>query len=109
MMIVDISKSLVACYWMVRIDVFARRIARRIVPELRQDACRKLNDRPTASIEFKNYLDTRAAQLAQPLVDDLLRRHRHIPSLMANKLVMLSAAKAATIALKVHRRLNLAA
>jgi hypothetical protein len=106
---VNIAKAFAACYWKVRIDFFARRIARRIAPELRQDACRKLTDRRTPGNEFKNYLDTRAAQLAQPLVDNLLRKNRQIPSLLGNKLVMSAAAKAAAIALKVRKRRNLAA
>src|ERR1700754_1193128 len=95
----DFRKSVVIFFWRVRIDAFARRIARTIAPELRQDACRKLGDSRKPGDEFRNYLDGRAAQLAQPLVDDLIRKKPRIPSVMANRLVISSAAKAAAIAL----------
>jgi hypothetical protein len=101
---VSIAKAFADCYWTFRIDVLARRIARRIAPELRQAAYRKLGDKPAGSGELKEYVVGRAAQMAQPIVDELLRSNPQIPGLIANKLVISSAIKAAAIALKIDRR-----
>jgi hypothetical protein len=105
----DIATQLLNLYWTVRIEFYARRIARCIIPELQQAVLRKFGDKAYHGTEVKAYLASRAAQMSQPLVDDLLRFNPRIPSLLGNKLVISAAAKAAAIVSKTDRRRLVAA
>ena len=60
----DIATQLLTLYWAVRIDFYARRIARCIIPELQQAVLRKFGDKDYHGTEVKAYLGSRAAQMS---------------------------------------------
>ena len=51
--------------------------------------------------ELRAYTEGRAAQLAQPLVDDFLRAHEKVPPVQGNRMIILAAAKAASLIAKM--------
>ena len=95
-----LTKLIVAFYWSCRARYVAGRVARRICPELQQAAWRKVAAKRTTEQEFSSYLEARAAQLAQPLVDERLRDNPRIPAILGNKLVVLSARRAVDLIAK---------
>jgi len=99
-MTVNIATPFVTWYWTVRIDLYARRVARCIIPDLRQAVLRKFGDKDYRGTEVKAYLNCRAVQMSQPLVDELMLANPQIPSLLGNKLVICAAAKAASVVSK---------
>jgi hypothetical protein len=102
--IVDITKPLVDCYWTMRLYFNANRVAESVVPELRHSACKQFGVKYVVRAERDAYIESRAAQLAQPLVDDILRANPNIPSRFGNKLVLSAAGKAAILVTKSERR-----
>ncbi len=74
---------------------FAQRIVREILPTLRRDAQRKYGVRMPTDGEGESYLRTRAAKLAQPLVDEIVRANPQFPSVIGNTLVLRAAGSAA--------------
>jgi hypothetical protein len=101
-------KRLIELYWRMRIYFYARRVARHVLPELRQSACKKFG---TRYIKFERtvYVEVRAAQLAQPLVDDILRENPAMPAVLGNKLITSACGRAAILASKTARRHSLVA
>jgi hypothetical protein len=99
-----IATQFLALYWAFRIDFYARRISRCIIPALQEAVLRKFGDKDYHRTEVKAYLGSRAAQMSQPLVEDLLRSHPRIPSLLGNKLVISAATKAAAVVSRTDRR-----
>jgi hypothetical protein len=91
-------------YWQLRALFFAESIVRRISPTLRRDAQRKYGQRLPADGEGESYLQSRAAQLAQPLVDDIVRRNPRFPSVIGNRLLMRAARRAAAAVARSIRR-----
>ena len=82
-------------YWNLRIAFYSRRIATSILPTLQRDATRKFGPRIPRDDISEQYLDARAAQLSRPLVDELLGENKRIPGLLGNRLIVLSARRAA--------------
>ena len=91
-------------YWQLRSVFFAQRIVREILPTLRRDAQRKYGVRMPTDGEGESYLRTRAAQLAQPLVDEIVRANPQLPSVIGNTLVLRAAGGAAEAVAKSVRR-----
>jgi hypothetical protein len=100
---VNITKPLVDCYWNARFALYTRQIAHEIAPELRKSVRRKFGTQTCATTEGKEYLQCRAAQLAQVFIDDILRRNPSLPSGIASKLVVSAARKAAKLAARTNR------
>ena len=83
-------------YWRARIHLFlAPGIVRDLIPELRRAAHRKACSQATSVVEREAYAKCRAVQLAQPLVDSIVRDNPHIPAHLASRLVLDTATKAA--------------
>jgi hypothetical protein len=97
---VKLTKPIVAFYWSCHARYVAGQVARRICPELQQAAWRKVAAKRPTEEEFNSYLEARAAQLAQPLVDERLKANPGIPAILGNKLVVLSARQAVNLIAK---------
>ena len=77
----------------------ARRIATVIGPKLWEDVRRKLVKIQQA--EFKKYADVRAAQLAQPHVDELLKANPKLTGMFGSLLLLVATKKAVQRALAI--------
>jgi hypothetical protein len=95
-----VANRLSSFYWQLRSVFFTQMIVRKIVPTLRRDAQRKYGVRMPSDREGESYLQTRAAQLAQPLVDEIVRANPQMPSVVANTLVLRVAGGAAAAVAK---------
>jgi hypothetical protein len=91
-------------YWQMRSMLFAKSIVRKILPTLQHDAQRKFGVRMPSDGEGDSYLRSRAAQLAQPLVDEIVRANPQFPSVIGNTLLVRVASGAAAAVAKSVRR-----
>ena len=94
---VSLTKPLLDYYWKFRIERRAKQIARHIVPDLWGAARRKMGSASGSAKELREYAETRAAQLAQPLVDDFLRDNENAPTAQGNRMILLAASSAAAL------------
>jgi hypothetical protein len=99
-----VANLLSTCYWHLRSVLFAQGIVREILPTLRRDAQRKYGVGMPSSGEGESYLRSRAAQLAQPLVDEIVRANPQFPSVIGNSLLLRAADDAAAAVAKSVRR-----
>jgi hypothetical protein len=99
-----VANRLSSYYWQVRSVFFAQAIVRKILPTLRRDAQRKYGVRLPTDGEGESYLRSRAAQLAQPLVDEIVRANPQFPSVIGNTLLLRAASGAAAAVAKSVRR-----
>jgi hypothetical protein len=100
------AEPMVKFYWKLRVELFAKSIVRKILPTLRRDARRKYGVIIPFGRESERYLEARAAQLAQPVVDQIILANRQFPAVLANRLLISAAKKAArSIAATARRRL----
>jgi hypothetical protein len=99
-----VANRLSSYYWQLRSVFFAQTIVRKIVPTLRRDAQRKYGVRMPSDGERESYLQTRAAQLAQPLVDEIVRANPQLPSVIGNTLLLRAASEASAAVEKSVRR-----
>jgi hypothetical protein len=100
----NVTQRFTTYYWQLRALFFAESIVRKISPTLRRDAQRKYGQRMPADGEGDSYLQSRAAQLAQPLVDDIVRQNPRFPSVIGNRLLMRAARRAAAAVARSIRR-----
>ena len=97
----NLTMPLLGFFWKLRMERRAKQIARRIFPELWRVARRKVGPSSGSEAELKAYAETRAAQLAQPLVDEFLRANDRIPTIQGNQMIILAASKAAVLVTKM--------
>jgi hypothetical protein len=82
------------CYWSLQIRRYSKRIARLILPELWESSKRKISSSPRHRSQFTSYAHTRAAQLAQPHIDEIMRSHPRLPAIRGNELLGLIVVRA---------------
>jgi hypothetical protein len=100
-----VTDSIYNRYWSVRIYcVYSRRMARELMPELRKSVLTKAYSRFKSVAEREAYVKCRAAQLAQPLVDSIVRNNPRMPGNLANKLVLNVATKATASLAEIERQ-----
>ncbi|HEX3598629.1 MAG TPA: hypothetical protein VHU84_00725 [Lacipirellulaceae bacterium] len=100
------AELIVKFYWKLRVELYAMSIGRKILPTLRHDAHRKYGAKMPIGRENELYLEARAAQLAQPFADQIVRQNRQFPTVLANKLLINAAKNAArSVAIPTRRRL----
>jgi hypothetical protein len=106
---VKLTKPFRAYYWRLRSNRYATQIARQILPELRQTARRKMGSPGCSKADIRQYTEVRAAQLAQPLVDEILRANPRFPGFLGNEMIVSAARKAAALVAKTAGREPVAA
>ena len=94
---VSVTRPLLDYYWKFRTERRAKQIARHIVPDLWGATRRKMSTSAGSAKELRAYAEGRAAQLAQPLVDDFLRANERVPPVQGNRMIVLAAARAASL------------
>ena len=100
-----VTDSIYNRYWSVRFYcVYSGRIAREPIPELRKSVLTKAYSKFTSVAEREAYVKCRAAQLAQPLVDSIVRDNPRMPGHLANKLVLNAATNAAASVAEIERQ-----
>ncbi len=92
-----INDSVVAYYWRLRINVYARSIARQIITQLKHDVSHKYGPRIPIGEDSERYLESRAVHLTQPLVDKVMCDNPQIPNVLGNKLLLIAARRAVTL------------
>jgi len=111
---VKIAEKILKLLWAIRVSFYAARVAAQVLPQLKRAVARKLTTHqstshgarsPQSSQNVTLYSRTRAAQLAQPIVDELMRANPRIPAVLGNKIVVGAANRAASRACSsAHRR-----
>lgn len=90
---VRLPSTLTSCFWQIKLKIYAHAIAAKIYPMLRQASQKKFGRSLPRSQRDVPYLTTRAVQLAQPLVDELMLANPRIPTTVGNKLILDAARK----------------
>jgi len=96
-------------YWGFRVALYSRTVTRQILPPLKHDILRKFGSRLPFTNDAAVYLQSRAVQLAQPVVDRIISQNPRIPSVLGNRMLVCSARKASCLIAQSRRRRLIAA
>ena len=103
-----ILRKLASYSWKIRAKFYAHSVAAKIYPQLMRSAQKKFGNSAPPSKDGRAYLIPRAAQLAQPFVDDLMLANPRFPALIGNQLVVTAAQKCAALVMRQAWRRQLA-